>query len=145
MQAWVEIELDTTPPEATGTPIDLWSVGVPYEVDIEFDQLLDEIADVYIIDSVGVPFSSADAIGDGNTLRATVSLLGATPGLGTLFLGVRDDVWNSRVHEFPINITGGVSILMEVPEREFWFNLVTRKQYFELDGRAFDFELQELD
>ena len=143
--ACVTIEFDTTPPEPIGSLVPLAVTGAPYEVDMEFDQLLDSQASVRIVDSDGVAFPANDAVVDGASLRASVSLLGAAFGAGTLILDIQDDVWNAKAHEFPLTIAGGVSVLMEVPERDFGFYLPIRGYDYELPERAFEFELPELD
>ena len=143
--ACVTIEFDTTPPEPIGSPVSLAITGAPYVVDMEFDQPLDSQASVRIVDSDGVTFPANDAIVDGASLQASVSLLGAAFGAGTLMLDVKDDVWNAKAHEFPLSIAGGVSVLMEVPERDFDFYLPIRGFDYELPEREFEFELPDLD
>ncbi len=144
-QAWIEIELDTTPPEPVGSPADLALVATPYVVDIEFDQMIDADADVHIIDSGGAIFPATSLDVAGARLQAEINLIGCTPGSGTLVLGVKDDVFNFRSYEHPIVINGGMSILMEVPERGFSFDTPERWFDYELPAREFNFDLNELD
>jgi hypothetical protein len=133
--AWVQIELDTTPPEEVESPTSTLEVGAIYIADIGFDENLSQSSNIYIQQGEDVVENETLEIDEAN-MRAVFDASRLSLGPATLHVVAIDDVLNTKNIEYALMAIEGSAFLLELPERDW---------QLDLPARDWEFNLPELD
>ena len=140
MSSFVTVELDTTAPVAMSAPAQVGGLGAIYIVEIDFDEdIHHESASAWIVDSEGNIIFASEVAVSGNCLYAEINLVNAVGGAANLFVHVSDAVSNANLLEYPVMLSINTVFLLEVPDREYGFDVGERRYGFDILEREYGY------
>ena len=144
MPAWVQIELDTTPPEEVENPTSIVEVGAIYIADIGFDENLGQSSNINIQQGENVVENETLEIAGAN-IRAVFDASKLSLGPATLHIVAIDDVLNTKNIEYALMAIERSAFFLELPERDWQLDLPERNWNIDLPKRDFLFDLPARD
>ena len=129
----VVVELDTQPPQLDTSPVLVANIGDIYIVEVVFDEQIASVTiDLETDDDIFVP---DEIVTDGNAVYAEIDISGGSEGVGTLTVNVMDDVNNSIIYEFEVELVAMAASIFQLHNRSFSLLASSRSFAFDLFDR----------